>query len=98
MAAQNSITNEIPEKIFASLDQIILAKDSGSVITRDNTVAILIKLAGLKKYDETVFPLLNEQILTAPASQVSMYAENALPALTEKFKEQFKNCLKSKIG
>jgi hypothetical protein len=49
MMALNYITSEEPEAIYKLLPKLIDAANSGSVITRDNLVSILIKLEGKKK-------------------------------------------------
>ena len=89
MTALNTITNEIPTIIYKALGKIIAVADKGSVITNDHCVAILVKLCAIKEYSEDVFSLLNERLKISPTNQLPMYAENALPIITEKNKATF---------
>jgi hypothetical protein len=97
MSALARITNENPKAIYAALSKIIAAADEGSVITKDNAVAILIKLSSMKQYAENAISLLNEQLLGSPPNQLPMYAENALPVIDEKNREVFIRTLSSRL-
>lgn len=89
MTALNTITNENPKAIYSALTKIIEVADNGSVITNDHCVEILIKLCATKKYAEDAFALLNERLKKSPTNQLPMYAENALPIITDKNKVTF---------
>lgn len=97
MHALDAITLEDPETIYSGLSKIIDSADKGSVITKDHAVNILIKLCSLKQYAEASFSLLNEQILNSPGNQLPMYAEKALPVITEKNKNIFIKTLSSRL-
>lgn len=97
MAALDSMTQENPKAIFASLSQILAAADKGSVITKDHGVNILIQLAGMKDYTESAFPLLMEQLHTAPTNQLPMYAERALPVIDAGNKAIFTKTLAARL-
>jgi len=97
MMALNHITDEKPDYIYKLLPTLIDAANSGSVITRDNLVRILIKLEAHKKYQKKAFPLLFEQMATCPINQFAMYAENALPVIKENNKQQFINLLQQRL-
>ncbi len=60
-------------------------------------MAILIKLCSLEKYAAVAFSLFNEQLLKSPTNQLPMYAENAMPIITEKNKEKFIKTLSSRL-
>ena len=81
MTAINSITQQNAEAVYAALPQIIDAADKGSVITRDHTIFILIKLCTVKKYANDAFELLMDQLRNCPTNQLPMYAELALPVI-----------------
>jgi hypothetical protein len=98
MTALHSITAEAPKKIYDALPAIIDVADKGSVITNDHCVGILIKLCGMKEYATAAFSLLNERLIKSPTNQLPMYAENALPVITEKNKAVFINTLTSRLG
>jgi len=98
MTALDAITNENPETIYSAIAKIIAVADNGSVITNDHCVAILIKLCAKKEYAEQAFSLLNERLIVSPTNQLPMYAENALPIITDKNKTVFINTLTSRLG
>lgn len=97
MTALNAIANENPKDIFKELGKILDAADKGSVITKDNAVAILIKLYSMKEYSNKVFPLLTEQLKSSPTNQLPMYAENAAPVISDKHKAEFIDVLSSQL-
>jgi hypothetical protein len=98
MTALHSITEESPKTVYGALPQIIDVADKGSVITNDHCVGILIKLCGIKEYAADAFSLLNERFMKSPTNQLPMYAENALPVITEKNKAAFVKTLTSRLG
>jgi hypothetical protein len=97
MTAINSITFAEPAAVYKALPLVIAAADKGSVITRDHTVFILIKLCSLKKYGNDAFELLVDQLRNCPANQLPMYAERAMPIITEKNKAIFRTALRSRL-
>jgi len=97
MTALNAIASEYPNAVFNDLGLILEAADKGSVITRDNAVAVLIKLYAMTEYAAKVFPLLTEQLKSCPTNQLPMYAENAAPVLQDKDKEDFIAVLSSRL-
>lgn len=98
MSALDQITTENPEIIYANLPLIISACEKGSVITRDHTVNILIKLCSIKKYSKDASSLLLEQLLAAPANQLPKYAEDAFPIITEANKKIFVKTLTGRLN
>ncbi len=97
MMALNYITSEEPEAIYKLLPKLIDAANSGSVITRDNLVSILIKLEGQKKYEGRTFPLLIEQLTTCPTNQLSLYAENAMQIVNSENQSSFVAVLQQRL-
>ncbi len=98
MMALNTITNENPKSIHSALLKIIAVADKGSVITNDQCINILIKLCAMKEYADDAFSLLNERLITSPTNQLPMYAEQALPVITDKNKTAFVITLTSRLG
>lgn len=98
MMALNTITTENPKIVYAALGKLALVVDKGSVITRDNYVAILTKLSSVKEYSEDAFSLIIEQLKSCPSNQLPMYAENALPIITVDNKELFANTLIARLN
>lgn len=97
MAAMACIAKERPKEIFDSLGRIVEAANRGSVITRDNCVAILTALSGDPAYRRHAFPLLMEQLIAAPPNQLPMYAERALPVIDAAAAKRFVQVLESRL-
>ena len=98
MTALDTITNENSKTIHSALPKIITVADKGSVITNDHCVSILIKLCATKDYADDAFSLLNHRLMICPTNQLPMYAENALPIITDKNKTAFIKTLTSRLG
>lgn len=98
MTAINTNTLENPKVVHSALKKIIAVADSGSVITKDYAVNILISLCSLKPYAAEAFSLLLEQLANSPVNQLPMYAEKALPVITDKSKAQFIKVLSSRLS
>ena len=97
MTALGTITNERPQEIYEALPIILEATDKGSVITKDHAVTILIKLCTTKRFADNAFTLLMELLLKSPTNQLPMYAERAIPIVTEKNKTHFVKTLTSRL-
>jgi hypothetical protein len=97
MTALHSITSEDPKTIYSALPKIIDVADSGSVITNDHCVGILIKFCAVRQYANDAFSLLNQRLMVCPANQLPMYAENALPIINDKNKATFVKTLTSRL-
>jgi hypothetical protein len=98
MSALDSITLNKPKEIHALLAKILEVADSGSVITRDHAVSILVKLGTLKQYTDACLPLLLEQLLACPNNQLPMYAEMSLPLVNDKNKAALQKVLTRRLG
>jgi hypothetical protein len=97
MTALDAITLENPNVLYAALAKIVKMADTGSVITRDHAVSILIKLCSYKEFVADAFPLLIEQLKKCPTNQLPMYAENAIPVITSNIKALFVKTLVSRL-
>ena len=97
MIAIDTITDIVAGEVYKWLSAIMVAIDNGSVITKDAGVEILAKLSVNKKYTESTFPLLIEQLKFCPAKQLGQYAEKALQAISERNKEEFIQLLNSRV-
>lgn len=86
MTALNCIAKVAPERIYKVLPKILKTADSGSVITRDQAVNILINLATVPEYNTDMMELLLEQLSHCPTNQLPMYAERALPVIVDESK------------
>jgi len=97
MSALSSIAGERPKEIYAALDRIMAAADSGSVITRDHAMSILLKLAAVKQYASDAFTLYLDQLRTAPVNQLPKYAEDAAALVPAKDARLFVKILSSRL-
>ncbi len=97
MTTLNAIATSDPDAVYTALPKLIAAADKGSVITNDQCVAILIKLATIPKYADSAFSLLLERLRTCPTNQLPMYAENALPIVGSGQKMAFAQTLNDRL-
>lgn len=98
MTALDTIASEDPKAIYKALGKIIAVADKGSVITNDHCVGILIKLCAAKEYATPAFSLLIERLRISPTNQLPMYAEMALPVISDRNKVLFIKTLQSRLG
>ncbi len=97
MTALDCIASVNPKDIYKHLAKILNVADKGSVITKDHGISILIKLAKEKSYTDDALTILLDQLKTAAPNQLPMYAENAIPVITEEYKKDFIKVLTSRI-
>jgi hypothetical protein len=97
MTALDCIASINPKGIYKNLAMILKISDTGSVITKDHAIGILTKVASVKDYNDTALSLLLDQFKIAATNQLPMYAENALPAITDKYKKDFIKVLSSRL-
>jgi len=98
MHALDCITPEDPKRIYSYLTKIMDAAEEGSVITKDHTVGILIKLCAVKQYAADSFTLLMELLKDCPTNQLPKYAENAVGIINAKNKTEFIKLLQSRLS
>jgi hypothetical protein len=97
MTALDSVAAKEPKHIHSLLPKLLDLADSGSVITRDHVVGILVKLGAMKQYADECVPLLIEQLMSCPNNQFPMYAEMSLPVVTDKNRKAFQNVLTRRL-
>jgi len=97
MTALDTIALEEPKSVYKILSKIIEAADSGSVITRDHAVGILIKLASMKVYSKACLPMLIEQLIKSPNNQFPMYIEMAETLINSDNKHKFEKVIKQRV-
>lgn len=98
MTALDTIAAHNPKAIYSLLPQIIATADSGSVITRDHAVGVLVKLGALKAYEAECVPLLLQQLLSAPNNQLPMYAEMSLAVINRNNQQRFTQVLQQRLN
>ena len=97
MTALSCIADVQPGTIYKALPALSLAAQKGSVITKDQYIAIMVKLSAVNKYTDDVLPLLNEALLTSLPNQLPMYAEQALPVINNEYKAGFIKTVKFRL-
>ena len=98
MIALDSVTVQEPKGVHGLLVKIMDTADSGSVITRDHAVGILVKLSTLRQYADECIPLLLEQLLTCPNNQFPMYAEMSLAVVNDKNKAALQKVMTRRLA
>jgi len=83
--------------IHQNLPNIMDACDKGSVITRDNTVQVLLSLAGSRTYYGDAVQLLFEILMKSPVNQLPMYAERMSVIVNKNNNVEFISILTSRL-
>lgn len=87
-----------PDSVFAHLDAIKKAKETGSVITVDNSIsALAITSSAHKKYSEVIFPYLLKHLSTCRPKEVPQHTERTLPAVNKSNKDAFIKVLTGRL-
>ena len=98
MTVLDYICQIVPDTIYEALPKIIEKANTGSVITRDHAVNILIQLSQHEEYVGYTFPLLIAQLKGCPTNQLPMYAEYTEPIINTKNKAIFVKTLTARLG
>ncbi len=86
------------EVIFAHLAEIQKAMDEGSVITMDNAITTLARVASKKdQYNKAIFPYLLEHLRICRPKEVPQHSEKTLPALNASNKTAFVKALEERM-
>ena len=97
MTALVEVAKVKPDLIFKHLDDIKKARESGSVITIDNSISVLAHTAAANEnYNAAIFPYLLKHVSTCRPKEVPQHAERILPAVNESNKAQFIKTLKKR--
>jgi hypothetical protein len=90
MIALSTIASLSAPEIFPHYDEIVHAMETGSVITMDNGIKTLARLASVgPAYNRQIFPFLLQHLSTCRPKEVPQHAESTLPAVTPENKAQF---------
>jgi hypothetical protein len=90
MTALAEVAKVNPDAVFTHLDEIKKAKETGSVITVDNTVSTLAWTAAANdKYNKAIFPYLLKHLSGCRPKEVPQHSERTLPAVTSSNKADF---------
>ena len=97
MTALAYVTRLRPQVVFGSLDSVLEALETGSVITRDNAVSVLAELAKAdSRYAETVFPILLSHLKSCRAKEVPQHAERVAVCIGRENFNPFADLLESR--
>jgi len=83
MSVLSLIASFYKKEIYGRLTSLLDLMDSGSVITRDHGVKILIQLYMDEKYKEEISDLLTEQVMIAPDNQLGQYSEKWMAVIDQ---------------
>ncbi len=98
MTALDYISAVEPKAVYGLLARILEVADSGSVITRDHALGILVKLGSLKEYSAKCLPLVIEQLQACPNNQFPMYAERSLPLVNDANRAALQKVFTRRLG
>lgn len=97
MIALSTIADKAAAEIYGCLNTVIKATDKGSVITIDNGIKVLAKVASIREeYSNRILPYLLEHLCTCIPREVVPHAEYSLYAINSSNKEQFIEVLKKR--
>ena len=97
MLALSTITEIKSKEIYENLDDIYSAMDQGSVITIDNGVKILSKLATKSaEYNEKIFPYLVNHLKTCRPKDIPQHSENIVMSVNLDNKNEFLSVLRER--
>lgn len=86
------------DAVFAHLNEITKAKETGSVITVDNAIAALARTAaGEAKYNKVIFPYLLKHLSACRPKEVPQHSEKTLPAVNASNKNEFIKVLEKRM-
>ncbi len=90
MIALSTVYELRPKEMFENVEKIMQAMASGSVITVDNGVKVLARVAGAKEeYGKKIFPYLIEHLRCCRPKEVAQHAESILCAVNAENKKQY---------
>lgn len=93
------IADKKPQEIFENYQDLVKVIVSGSVITQDNGIKMLAKVASMStEYEHIIYPFLMEQLRNCRAKSVPQYAESIRLAVRLENQEQYLKILKERYG
>ena len=98
MIALSTIAAVRAEILFAHIAEIQKAMKTGSVITVDNAVATLARVASVgDKYNQAIFPFLLQNLKSCRPKDVAQHAEKSMPSVTTSNNAQFIKVLERRM-
>jgi hypothetical protein len=93
------IADRKPKEIFERYDDIVQAVEKGSVITKDNGIKTLAKVASASaEYNRAIMPYLMEQLKSCRTKSVPQYAESIRVAVNPDNQEGYLDALNERLG
>lgn len=97
MCAIDSVTALETKAVYLALPFILRIAETGSVITKDHFVNILVRLCEVDSYKENCNSILIEQVLKSPVIQLPTYAEKTAKVITSKNSQLLVNAIASRL-
>ncbi|MCB0101442.1 MAG: hypothetical protein H6635_05345 [Anaerolineales bacterium] len=98
MTALAEVAKVRPEAVFAHLNTIKTAKETGSVITVDHSISALAFTASANaEYSEVIFPYLLKHLSSCRPKEVPQHSERVLPAVNTFNKDDFVKVLEKRM-
>lgn len=98
MTALSEIVELQAAHIYAQVDVVLAAFESGSVITIDNGVTVLAKLSAANdSYQARLFPFLLQHLTTCRAKEVPQHAERTMIAVNANNSAEFVKVLQKRL-
>ncbi len=92
------IADRKPQEIFEQYDDIVKVIEKGSVITKDNGIKTLAKVASTStEYEEVIVPYLMEQLRICSSKSIPQYAESIRVAINLDNQEQYLSILNERL-
>jgi len=99
MIALSTVAAIRPKEIYDDLEKVTKAIANGSVITIDNGIKVLARVAAAREeYSQKIFPYLIEYLERCRPKEVAQHAESILCAVNAKNKETFIGVLTKRQG
>jgi len=84
------IADRQPQAIFKEYEGLLKVIETGSVITQDNGIKTLAKVASASsEYQQVIYPFLMEQLKSCRSKSVPQYAESIRIAINSENQEQY---------
>jgi hypothetical protein len=92
------VADRKPDEIFARYHEIVPVIEEGSVITRDNGIKVLAKVAAARPdYGQVIMPYLLEQLGSCRTKSVPQYGESIRVAVGSEYQEQYLGILEGRL-
>jgi hypothetical protein len=93
------IAERQPQAIFERYDDLVNVIEEGSVITKDNGIRTLARVASTSAaYKEVILPYLMEELRTCRSKSVPQYAESIRCAIGPDTQEEYPSILHERLG